>query len=116
MSKALTSIGLFFFYVHWCVVFLLTLICNVFKFIWKSVSQATPEKHHLSPFETTHDHVFAHICNKCLIQTSSFPRRVFPSRPSTFKLKIRPTLKCGGSTRKINCPRRLILSCSCMGF
>lgn len=111
MAKALITVGLFFFYLHWCVVFLVSLVCNVFKLLWKSLSQATPEKHHLTPLETTHHHVFTHICKTRFTQTISFPTKVSLSKLSNFKRRIKPTSKCGGSSGRIKLPPSLTPSC-----
>lgn len=60
--RALTLLGLGFFYLHWVLVFVLTLLCNLLKIIWGKLVQTNPDKHHLTPFEVTHDHVFSHLC------------------------------------------------------
>ncbi len=65
--RALTLLGLGFFYLHWVAVFIFTLVCNVFKLLWKKVAQTNSDKQHLTLFEATHDHVFAYLCNNYLI-------------------------------------------------
>jgi hypothetical protein len=34
--------------------------------LWKTIARKDPEKHRVSPYEATHNLVFAHICKACL--------------------------------------------------
>jgi hypothetical protein len=60
--KLLKMIGIAFFFLHYYVVIALATLKNALYFVWKMVTQNSPDKHHVSPFAATHPHVFAPIC------------------------------------------------------
>lgn len=57
--RLIKAIGILFFFLHYYIFLTLTVLANLIVYLWKHLTQDAPDKHQISPFQKTHDHVFA---------------------------------------------------------
>lgn len=114
--KALTYIGLGFFYLQYYVVLAILTLFNTLKFIFKKFTQTQVLKQNISPFEVVHKDVFTSLCKPILIKISSFHVKVSCWTCTNFKLWTRLRLKCGDYTKRISLRLSLTRFFLCMVF
>ena len=59
--KPLKFFGILCFFLHYYIFLIYAVLRNAFHYLWRLLAQKPTEKHHISPFEATHAHVFASI-------------------------------------------------------
>lgn len=114
--RALTYLGIVLFYFHYYFLLALFSFCNVFKYLFKLLTQKSTEKQSISPYEVVHKDVFTNRRKHTITQIKSSRTKVTLSRPSLFKLRIRFTSKCGESTAKTPLLPNPTLFYSCTDF
>jgi hypothetical protein len=60
--RFLKTLGILVFFIYYYVVIGFTTVVNAVVWLWKTIARKDPEKHRVSPYEATHNLVFAHIC------------------------------------------------------